>query len=98
MSVDRRPPLRSEYGAFIELTTRWGDNDIYGHLNNVVHYALFDSAVNQWLIRNVGLDIHSGSTIGLVVESGCKYFAEMAYPDVVTAGLRLGRLGNSSVK
>ncbi|NYT23708.1 acyl-CoA thioesterase [Alcaligenaceae bacterium] len=97
MTTERRPPLRAEYRAFQELTTRWADNDSYGHMNNVVHYALFDTAVNHWLIRHVGLDIHSSPVIGLVVESGCRYFGEMGYPDLVTAGLRVARLGNSSV-
>jgi len=97
MSVERRPPLRAEYQAFHEMATRWADNDNYGHMNNVVHYALFDTAVNHWLIKHAGLDIHSSPVVGLVVESGCRYYSEMAYPDIVTAGLRVGRLGNSSV-
>lgn len=74
------------------------DNDVYGHMNNVVHYSLFDTAVNGWLIENGALDIHAGGQIGLVVETGCRYFAEMAFPDVVTAGLRVARLGTSSVR
>jgi len=74
------------------------DNDIYGHMNNVVHYSLFDTAVNAWLIENGVLDIHSGAQIGLVVETGCRYFSELAFPDVVTAGIRVGRLGSSSVR
>lgn len=74
------------------------DNDIYGHMNNVVHYSLFDTAVNGWLIEQGVLDIHGGDQIGLVVETGCRYFAELAFPDVVTAGLKVTRLGNSSVR
>jgi acyl-CoA thioester hydrolase len=74
------------------------DNDIYGHMNNVVHYSLFDTAVNGWLIGQGALDIHGGDQIGLVVETGCRYFAEMAFPDMVTAGLRVARLGSSSVR
>ncbi|WP_018701049.1 thioesterase family protein [Amorphus coralli] len=74
------------------------DNDVYGHMNNVVHYSLFDTAVNGWLIEAGVLDIRSGTQVGLVVETGCRYFAEMAFPDVVTAGLRVARLGKSSVR
>ena len=74
------------------------DNDIYGHMNNVVHYSLFDSAVNGWLIEEGVLDIAKGDQIGLVVETGCRYFSEMAFPDVVTAGLRVARLGSTSVR
>jgi acyl-CoA thioester hydrolase len=74
------------------------DNDIYGHMNNVVHYSLFDTAVNGWLIEEGVLDIAGGDQIGLVVETGCRYFSEMAFPDVVSAGLRVARLGTSSVR
>ncbi|MCO6388880.1 acyl-CoA thioesterase [Aliihoeflea sp. 40Bstr573] len=74
------------------------DNDAYGHMNNVVHYSLFDTAVNGWLIEGGVLDIQKGEQIGLVVETGCKYFAEMAFPDTVHAGIRVARLGNSSVR
>lgn len=74
------------------------DNDVYGHMNNVVHYSLFDTAVNGWLIEQGTLDIHRGEQIGLVVETGCRYFSEMAFPDVITAGIRVATLGNSSVR
>jgi acyl-CoA thioester hydrolase len=74
------------------------DNDVYGHMNNVVHYSLFDTAVNAWLIREGVLDILAGRRIGLVVETGCRYFREMAFPDIVTAGIRVARLGTSSVR
>lgn len=74
------------------------DNDAYGHMNNVVHYSLFDTAVNGWLIENGVLDIHHGNQIGLVVETGCRYFSELAFPDLVTAGIRVARLGSSSVR
>ncbi|WP_081718935.1 thioesterase family protein [Aliihoeflea sp. 2WW] len=74
------------------------DNDAYGHMNNVVHYSLFDTAVNGWLIENGVLDIYRGSQIGLVVETGCRYFAEMAFPDTIHAGIRVAKLGNSSVR
>lgn len=92
------PSARADYRAFRAITTRWMDNDVYGHMNNVVHYSLFDTAVNGWLIERGVLDIHGGDQIGLVVETGCRYFAEMAFPDVVTAGLRVARLGSSSVR
>ena len=92
------PSERSAYRAFRTLTTRWMDNDIYGHMNNVVHYSLFDAAVNGWLIENKVLDIHGGDQIGLVVETGCRYFGELAFPDVVTAGIRVAQIGSSSVR
>lgn len=98
VSERARPSLRSDYRAFRTITTRWMDNDIYGHMNNVVHYSLFDTAVNGWLVEKGVLDMHGGQQIGLVVETGCRYFAEMAFPDVVTAGLRVARLGTSSVR
>lgn len=74
------------------------DNDIYGHMNNVVHYSLFDTAVNGWLIEKGVLDIHAGGQIGLVVETGCRYFSELAFPDVVSAGIVVTKLGTSSVR
>jgi acyl-CoA thioester hydrolase len=92
------PSTRSSYRAFRAIHTRWMDNDIYGHMNNVVHYSLFDTAVNGWLIDNGVLDMHAGGQIGLVVETGCRYFAEMAFPDLVTAGIRVARVGSSSVR
>lgn len=98
MSERPAPSARAGYRAFHTIQTRWMDNDIYGHMNNVVHYSLFDTAVNGWLIGQGVLDIHRGDRIGLVVETGCRYFAEMAFPDVVTAGLRVARLGSSSVR
>ena len=91
------PPLRSAYPVFTSLSTRWDDNDIYGHLNNTVHFRLFDTAVNGWLLDLGLLDPHQGETIFLVVETGCSYFAELAYPQAVDVGLRVARLGRSSV-
>ncbi|UUP17709.1 acyl-CoA thioesterase [Nitratireductor thuwali] len=97
--IDRPAPSnRASYRAFRTIPTRWMDNDIYGHMNNVVHYSLFDTAVNGWLIESGVLDIGRGEQIGLVVETGCRYFAEMAFPDAVTAGLRVAHLGRSSVR
>ena len=89
---------RADYRAFRTIPTRWMDNDVYGHLNNVVHYSLFDTAVNGWLVEKGVLDFHGGDQIGLVVETGCRYFSEMAFPDVVAAGLRVARIGSSSVR
>lgn len=89
---------RADYLDFYPLQTRWMDNDAYGHMNNVVHYSLFDTAVNGWLIERGLLDPRTSETYGLVVESGCKYHAEMGFPDKVTAGLRVARLGSSSIK
>ncbi len=98
--MSERPKIstRNDYRAFRTITTRWLDNDIYGHMNNVVHYSLFDTAVNGWLIEHGVLDIHAGAQIGLVVETGCRYAAELAFPDVITAGIRVARLGTSSVR
>ncbi len=92
------PSPRAEYRTFRQVTTRWMDNDAYGHMNNVVHYSLFDTAVNGWLMEQGVLDFSGGRQVGLVVETGCRYFAEMAFPDIVTAGIRVARLGNSSVR
>ncbi|MEI2384336.1 thioesterase family protein [Breoghania sp. JC706] len=92
------PAERGAYRAFRAIPTRWMDNDIYGHMNNVVHYSLFDTAVNGWLVEAEVLDIRTGGRIGLVVETGCRYHAEMAFPDVVTAGIRVARIGTSSVR
>ncbi len=89
---------RSAYPVFRAIPTRWMDNDIYGHVNNVVHYSLFDTAVNGWLVDRGVLDMHGGDQIGLVVETGCRYFAEIVFPDVVQAGVRVARLGASSVR
>lgn len=89
---------RSAYPAFRAISTRWMDNDIYGHMNNVVHYSLFDTAVNGWLLENGVLDFHGGDQIGLVVETGCRYVAELAFPDIVNAGIRVAKLGSSSVR
>ncbi|MFT6912947.1 MAG: acyl-CoA thioester hydrolase [Paracoccaceae bacterium] len=97
--VIRTPaPLRASYPVHRTLTTRWFDNDIYAHLNNSVHYQLFDTVVNGHLLEHALLDLHKSETVFLVVESGCRYFGEIAFPDVVTAGLRVGRLGTSSIR
>jgi len=92
------PEGREAYKHFVPLTTRWMDNDAYGHLNNVVYYSLFDTAVNQMLIAGGVLDIHQGPVIGLVVETHCNYFASLAFPQAVDAGIRVAHLGQSSVR
>lgn len=89
---------RSAYRHFQPITTRWMDNDVYGHVNNVIYYSYFDTVVNTYLIREGVLDIESGDTIGLVIETQCNYFAALSFPDTVVAGLRVARLGNSSVR
>jgi len=88
---------RDAYPRLRDIPTRWADNDIYGHVNNAAYYGFFDTAVNCFLIEEAGLDIHDGGVIGLVVETGCNYFAPLAYPDPVVAGVRVARIGNSSV-
>lgn len=89
---------RSAYPSFRRITTRWMDNDAYGHLNNVVYFSLFDTVVNETLIEAGVLDIHHGEVIGLVVENHCNYFASIQFPQKVDAGLRVARLGSSSVR
>lgn len=89
---------RGDYRHFQPITTRWHDNDIYGHVNNVTYYSYFDSAVNAYLITEGGLNIHEGEVVGFVVSSSCDYFASIAFPDVIEVGLRVARLGNSSVQ
>ena len=92
------PESRQAYPVFRDITTRWMDNDIYGHVNNVVYYSWFDAAVNAHLIEQGVLDIHAGQTIGLVVETHCNYFAPLAFPQLVQAGIRVASIGSSSVR
>ncbi|MEM8578155.1 MAG: thioesterase family protein [Pseudomonadota bacterium] len=92
------PGDRSDYAAFSTITTRWFDNDIYGHMNNAMHYQLFDTAVNGMLIERGLLNLTNSATVFLVVETGCTYHGELAFPDVIHAGLRVARLGSSSVR
>ena len=89
---------RSHYRVFRSIGTRWADNDVYGHVNNVVYYSWFDTAVNAHLIEQGALDIHTGPVIGLVIETQCNYFAPLAFPQTVHAGLRVAHLGTSSVR
>jgi acyl-CoA thioester hydrolase len=87
-----------DYPYVLEIPTRWKDNDVYGHVNNVEYYSYFDTVVNTYLITEGGLDIHRGDVIGLAVESHCSFSAALAFPETVRAGLRVGKLGNSSVR
>jgi acyl-CoA thioester hydrolase len=89
---------RSSFPHFLAIPTRWMDNDVYGHVNNVVYYSYFDTAVNQFLIERGVLDIHNGEVVGFVVDSGCAYFSSISFPDTIHAGIRVAKLGNSSVR
>ena len=92
------PKVRGRYPHFLTVPTRWMDNDVYGHVNNVVYYSYFDTVVNEYLIRSSVLDIQRSPVIGLVVETQCRFFKPLTFPDTVSAGLRVSRLGRSSVR
>ena len=92
------PESRNQYRRFLAIPTRWMDNDVYGHVNNVIYYSYFDTVVNGYLISSGSLDIEKSPTIGLVVETQCRFFKPVDFPDTVHAGLRVARLGNSSVR
>ncbi len=94
----RQDERRADYKHFLAIPTRWMDNDVYGHVNNVVYYSYFDTVVNQYLVAAGALDIRAGSVIGLVVETACRYFRPLAFPEIVDAGLRVGHLGRTSVR
>jgi acyl-CoA thioester hydrolase len=100
MTIPAHPQAesRSAYKAFRAIGTRWSDNDLYGHINNVVYYSWFDTAVNGLLIERGALDIHHGSVIGLVIETGCNYFSPLSFPEPVVAGIRVAHIGSSSVR
>jgi len=89
---------RGDYVHWLRIPTRWMDNDVYGHVNNVVYYSYFDTVINAYLIETGGLDIQAGPAIGLCVESQCRYFQPLTFPERIDAGLRVGRLGTSSVR
>ena len=95
--TDPKRLRRDDFRVLRSLPTRWSDDDTYGHVNNVVHYLMFDTAVNGWLIEASGVDIRQLPAIGVVVETSCRYFAELRFPEVVTAGVGLERLGSTSV-
>lgn len=92
------PLTRADYRVFRTIPTRWADNDMYGHANNVVYFEWIDTAVNSWLIEQGLIDPFHGETIGLVVETGCTYFSSLAYPQIVEAGLAAEHVGRSSVR
>ena len=92
------PTTRADYAHFLAISTRWSDNDVYGHINNVVYYSYFDTVVNEYLLRAGVLDFSEGETIGLVVETRCNFFAPVVFPEPIEAGLRVEKLGNTSVR
>jgi acyl-CoA thioester hydrolase len=92
------PGLRSQYVHFLPIQTRWMDNDVYGHVNNVVYYSYFDTIVNRYLIDPCGLDFHRAPIVGIMAETMCRFHRSVAYPDALDAGLRIGKLGTSSVR
>lgn len=92
------PKNRTDFRYFLPITTRWMDNDVYGHVNNVVYYSWFDTVVNHFLVVNNELDVQAGATIGLVIDTQCTYLASVAFPDTIVAGLVVSKLGNSSVR
>ncbi|KAA0889522.1 thioesterase family protein [Pusillimonas sp. ANT_WB101] len=97
--MSRPQPLpRSAFQVFVPITTRWMDNDVYGHVNNVTYYSYFDTAVNTYLIDQGALNIEVGAVIGLVVETGCQYFEPVSFPENIEVGFRVAHLGNSSVR
>ena len=98
MSLRVAPSPRSHYPRFSNIQTRWADNDVYGHVNNVVYYSYFDTVINRWLIEAGALNIEGGSVIGLVVQTQCHYFVPVAFPQSLEAGLRVAHLGRSSVR
>jgi acyl-CoA thioester hydrolase len=89
---------RAEYPHFLALPTRWMDNDVYGHVNNALYYAFFDTAINEYLITKGGHDINVGAVMAFAAESQCQYLRPLAFPEVIDVGLRVGKLGNSSVR
>jgi acyl-CoA thioester hydrolase len=92
------PTRRADYPHFLPIATRWMDNDIYGHVNNVVYYSYFDTVIGHFLMSAAGLDPHNGAVAGMAVETGCRFHRSLAFPDLAQAGLRVGRLGTSSVR
>jgi len=91
-------PSAGDYLHFRTINSRWKDNDLYGHVNNVEYYSFFDTVINAWLIEAGGLDIHVGETIGVCAESGCRFLDSVAFPETIKAGLRVSQIGNSSVR
>ncbi|MCP4327747.1 MAG: acyl-CoA thioesterase [Alphaproteobacteria bacterium] len=98
MSDDAWRKTRDKYKHFLAIPTRWMDNDIYAHVNNVVYYSYFDTVINAYLVREGGLDIVNGPVIGLAIENSCRFYHELTFPETVQAGLCVGHIGNSSVR
>lgn len=98
MSNRARPASREEFNYFSEVTTRWGDQDPYGHVNNVVYYAYCEAAISEFLVAQGTLDITASPVIGLIVNSGCTYFSPIEFPGRITVGVRISHLGNSSAR
>jgi acyl-CoA thioester hydrolase len=98
MTEKQKPSLRSDYKQFSHIETRWNDNDSYGHVNNIVYYSYFDTAVNRHLIQKGVLNLSNSEVVGLVIESKCTYFSPITFPDTVAVGLKVIHLGNSSVR
>lgn len=92
------PPIRADYVYYRRINTRWMDNDIYGHVNNVVYYSYFDTVIAHFLMEEGGLDPWGHPVVGMAIETGCRFHRSLAFPDIVHAGLRVGHLGNSSVR
>ena len=97
LMTETKPISKIDYKHFHTVTTRWRDNDVFGHINNVTYYSYFDTAVNHYLINKAGLDIQIASIVGFVVNSQCNYLAPIAFPDTIEIGLRVNKIGNSSV-
>ena len=96
--MSKIPPNRNDYGYFCSISTRWIDNDVYGHVNNAVYYTYFDTVCNTYLIEHCGLDIKTSSVVGFVVASSCEYVSPIVFPDTINAAMRVNRIGNSSVE
>jgi acyl-CoA thioester hydrolase len=94
---DPREHTRADYRHILAIPTRWMDNDTYGHVNNVTYYSYFDTVVNEHLVNQGGLDIRNGDVVGFVVETSCRYFRPVSFPDTIDAGMRVVKLGRSSV-
>ena len=95
---ERMRPKRADYRHFLAIPTRWGDNDAYAHINNTVYYSFFDNVVSRFLLESGAIDLRTSAVIGVVVETGCRYLAPMSFPDLATAGLRVARIGRTSIR
>ncbi|MEB3866023.1 acyl-CoA thioesterase [Acinetobacter sp. IK31] len=89
---------RDQFKFFLDIQTRWADNDIYGHVNNVTYYSYFDTAANALLIQKTGFDIHQSQSIGLVVDSACSFLQELSFPEIIQVGVAIGKIGNTSLR